>query len=238
MTMRIVDLSVPLADNMPRYPSPYLPPVQLKAVARHEKEARSAQVITCGTHVSTHVDAPFHAVPGGCTIEAIPLDRFFGSARVLRIRGRDKTTPITASDLSALGDLVRWEKLVIDTGWASRTWGTKEYFTEGPFLSRDAAEMLAELPRLHLIGMDFPNIDAANETVVGTPAPNHRIVLGKQIILLENLLHLEDVDDQIVLSAAPPQLTGGDGCPCRALAFFPVEAVARHLAGSVGSPRL
>lgn len=230
--MRIVDISVPLAHGMIRYPSPYLPEVELRAVARHETEARSAQVLTCGTHVSTHVDAPFHAVPHGRTLDKVPLDRWFGLAHVIRFPGRDETRPLDAADFQQFSGLADWEKVIIDTNWASRMWGTAEYFTDGPFLTRAAATMLAGLPKLHLLGMDFPNIDAADETVVGTPAPNHRIVLGREIILLENLLQLEQVDDVILLSTAPPRLVGGDGCPCRALAIFPVPDVVVALGGA------
>lgn len=225
--MKIVDLSVQLAHGMVRYPSPYLPEVQLTPVARHEKEARSAQVLVVGTHVSTHVDAPFHAVPTGITLDKVPLDRWFGPARILRVPGRDKHTPLDVVDLERFEDLDRWDKLVIETGWAKKHWGTLDYFTEGPFLTRAAANFIANLPKLHLLGMDFPNIDAANETVVGTPAPNHRIVLGREIILLENLLQLELVDDTFLLTTAPPRLIGGDGCPCRALAIFPLNDVGQ-----------
>lgn len=227
--MRIVDISAQLAHGMMRYPSPYLPEVQLTPVARHEREARSAQVLICGTHVSTHVDAPFHAVPDGITVDQVPLDRWFGPARVVRLTGRDKSSPLDANDFEEVADFAKWEKVIIDTGWAKKMWGTLEYFTEGPYLTRRAANALAALPKLHLLGMDFPNIDAASETVIGTPAPNHRIILGREIILLENLLQLEQVDDTILLSTAPPRLMGGDGCPCRALAMFPLAEVAGYV---------
>jgi kynurenine formamidase len=221
--VKIVDISVQLQENMPRYPSPYLPPVTLTPVARHETEARSAQVLNVGTHVSTHVDAPFHAVPGGRTIDEIQLDRWFGLARVLRFGDRDKDSPLDVSDFASIDGLADSEKIILDTGWSRRTWGGADYFIEGPFLTRAASQMLAGLSRLHLIGMDFPNIDAAGETVVSIPAPNHRIVLGREIILLENLIKLDEIDDVVVLLAAPPRLVGGDGCPVRALAVFPID---------------
>jgi arylformamidase len=221
----LVDLSVELQDNMPRYPSPYLPAVSLRSVARHATEGRSAQVLTVGTHVSTHVDAPYHADAAGATIDQIPLNRWFGVARVLRFGDRDKQRPLAASDFDA-HDLDDAEKIILDTGWSRRTWGTTEYFVGGPFLTRDAARLLARLPKLHLIGMDFPNIDAAHETVVGTPAPNHGLILGRGIVLLENLVRLHEIDDRVLLITPPARLVGGDGCPVRALAAFPVEGLS------------
>jgi arylformamidase len=227
--VKIVDISLPLANAMPRFPSPYLPDVRLTPVARHEKEKRSVHVLTCGTHVSTHVDAPYHMLPDGKKLDEIPPDRFFGPARILRFPGRDKSRPLDEADFKAFKDLDRWEKLVLDAGWATKTWGTQAYFTDGPHLTRAAAAFLAGLPRLHLLAMDFPNVDAKHETVPGLSAPNHVLLMTKGMVLLENLIHLESVDETFLLSAAPPRLVGGDGCPCRALAVFPLSEIPAGL---------
>lgn len=227
--MKIVDLSIPLAHAMPRYPSPYLPDVELRPVACHEKEARSVHVLSCGTHVSTHIDAPYHMVPDGKTLDQIPLSQLFGKARILRFAGHNKNRPLEVDDFRSIKDVRQYRKIVLDTGWASRMWGTKDYFTEGPHLTREAAIFLSHFPLLHLIGMDFPNVDSKAETIVGKPAPNHAILLTRGIVLLENLVHLERVDDLFVLSAMPPRLIGADGCPCRAVAFFPWDGFTDNL---------
>jgi arylformamidase len=227
--MKVIDISLPLASAMPRYPSPYLPDVQVTPAATHEKEGRSAHVLTFGTHVSTHIDAPFHAIPDGWTVDRIPPEFLIGVARIVRIPNKDQHTPLDQRDFEQIPGLETTEKLIVDTGWAKRTWGTKEYFTDGPFLTRDAAAFLARLPALHLIGSDFPNVDSKKDMVMGKPNPNHQILLGRNIILLENLLRLEEVEEDFFLSALPPRLEGGDGCPCRAVAIFPLRALASVL---------
>ncbi|MFQ5672162.1 MAG: cyclase family protein [Nitrospinales bacterium] len=224
--MVILDLSTFLANGMVQYPSPYMPKVQIKSVATHEKEARSAQSVTFGTHVATHIDAPFHAIPQGNTVDRIPLSQLVGPARILRFAARDKTSPLDVQEFEAMENLERCEKLILDTGWARQTWGSQEYFTEGPFLTPAATRYLADLPKLHLLGMDFPNIDSKDNMVIGKSAPNHLILLGRDIVLLENLLRLDEVDEWFFLSAAPPKLKGGDGCPCRAVAVFPLNELA------------
>ena len=83
---RLIDLSVGLSHHMQRYPSPYLPEVTVEPVATHEKEARSAQILTFGSHVSTHLDAPFHAIPSGISLEKIPLEQLIGPSRIVRFR--------------------------------------------------------------------------------------------------------------------------------------------------------
>jgi arylformamidase len=221
--MQMVDLSVDLADGMPRYPSAYLPPVSLVPVATHEKDARSAQVLTVGTHVSTHMDAPLHAIPGGRTIDQIPLDWTCGPATVVRIAGKDRNRPITASDLEGQANLLCAERIILDTGWAKAMWGTQEYFVNGPYLTRDAAKYVAGQRNLKLLGMDFANIDAAGDTVPGKPAPNHQLILANDLVLLENLLRLEELPTNIFLVSVPLKLVGGDGCVCRPVAFFPLE---------------
>jgi kynurenine formamidase len=224
MVRTIVDLSVELAHHMPRYPSPYLPEVTIEPAATHEVEKRSAQIVRFGTHVSTHLDAPLHSVPGGRSISDIPPEWLVGSARRIDLTqgGFNRSNPISQSDLAAAGLQANDEdvRLILDTGWSVRTWGTAEYFTGGAFITRDAAEYFRGLPNLRILGMDFPNVDAPHETVMGTVAPNHRILLGNEIILLENLVNLERLPHRFELFIGVPRLVGGDGCPCRALAIF------------------
>jgi arylformamidase len=220
--MKIVDLSAELAHHMVRYPSAYLPEVEVVPAATHAKDGRAAHILTFGTHVSTHIDAPFHAIPDGKTVDQLPLSCLIGPAHILRLGMRDKTSPLDVSDFERIAGLERYEKIILETGWG-RKWGTKEYFTEGPFLTPDASRFLAKLPKLHLLGMDFPNVDCCQDMVKGKPAPNHQIILGREIVMLENLLRLDEVDDDFLLSANPPRLVGGDGCPCRAVALFPLS---------------
>lgn len=214
--MKLIDLSVELAHDMPRYPSPYLPPVSVVAAATHEIEKRSAQIITFGTHTSTHIDAPFHAIPDGNTVDQIPLHQLVGEALALRI----PTNGIIECNAFEKVNLATCKKLILITGWAKEKWGSDEYFTRGPYLSHEAALYLSKLPELHLLGMDFPNVDSASETIMGKIAPNHKTLLGKNIILLENLQRVEELTNSFTIVAAPPKLTGGDGCPCRAFAII------------------
>lgn len=217
---KIIDLSVGLAHHMPRYPSAYLPEVTVEPAASHEKEARSAQILSFGSHVSTHLDAPFHALPEGKSLDQLPLSQLIGTASMIRLdANHNRSNPIDESDFQNISNRDSVEKLVIDTGWARDTWGTEEYFTQGPWLTRSAARCLAAMPRLHLLGMDFPNVDSAEDTKMGTPAPNHNILLGSNILLLENLINLEKVSDEFFLFGAPVAVKGGDGFPVRAVAL-------------------
>jgi kynurenine formamidase len=158
-----------------------------------------------------------------------------GPARVIRIPGKSKEKPIGAEDLRPFKGLETEERLLLDTGWLEATWGGQDYFTEGPYLTPDAAHFIADLPKLKLLAMDFPNIDSTADMIVGKPAPNHQIILKKPVLLLENLNNFSQLPDRILLIAMPPKLTGGDGCPCRVAGLFPLNDVAAWLSKS-GAP--
>ncbi len=217
--MKFIDLSAEISHGMVRHPAPHLPPVEITQVATHEKQKRSVQRISFGTHVSTHIDAPLHAIPGGDSIETIPLDTLCGVSALIHLKGVGKNNPIDVSHLTPFKALLDENiRVIFDTGWAKETWGKKSYFTEGPFLTHAAADYLSNF-NIKMLGMDFPNIDSNEDTVPGVPAPNHNIILGKGTILLENLLNLHLIDAAIFkLTALPLRLVGGDGCPCRAIA--------------------
>ncbi|MBM3567471.1 MAG: cyclase family protein [Alphaproteobacteria bacterium] len=217
--MELIDLTVELAHGMVRHPAPHLPPVEIVPVATHEVQKRSVQKVTFGTHVSTHIDAPLHAIPGGQTIDCVPLDTLCGPAALVRIAKPGKDQPIDRVDLEPHQRLLTTAKrVIVETGWLQQTWGRREYFTEGTYLTRDAARYLAGF-KIALFGMDFPNIDSNAETKPGIPAPNHNIMLGTGMVLLENLTNLWRIPgESFELIALPLRLVGGDGCPCRAVA--------------------
>ncbi len=224
---RVIDLSVPISHGMPRYPSAYLPDVSLVDAASHEKERRAAQILTIGTHAATHIDAPYHADPDGPAIDKISPRTFIGPAAVLRLGERDRRSPIGIDDLQTWDGWSRYCRVLFDTGWSRQTWGKKEYFTQGPFLSKDAARWLVDQNDLALLGMDFPNVDSIEDMAMGTRAPNHYTLLHAGILLLENLIRLEELDDAFLLACPPLGLVGGDAGHCRALAVTPLHGLSQ-----------
>jgi kynurenine formamidase len=220
--MRFIDLTAELAHGMVRHPAPHLPPVEMVPVATHEKDKRLVHRVSFGTHVSTHFDAPSHAIEGGASIDEIAIEVFCGTAALIRFDDATKQNPIDVPQLEASRDLLeRNRRVVFETGWAQKQWGSAEYFTQGPFLTREASQYLAGFD-LELLGMDFPNVDCDGETRPGIQAPNHGILLRTGLVLLENLLNLEQIEaSEFRLIALPLRLIGGDGCPCRAVAEVP-----------------
>lgn len=86
--MKIIDLTMPLHTGMPVYPGD--PEVSIELVQTHEKEGWDMRRIQINAHDGTHVNAPIHMVPGGKTLDDMPLDLFCGPARIY-----SATSPMT-----------------------------------------------------------------------------------------------------------------------------------------------
>ena len=145
-------------------------------------------------HNGTHVDAPFHFLAGGNTIEKITLDAFVGDCYVAYHEG-DVTADDAASILEKAKSVGALERILI-AGKATVT--------------SEAAQVFAQ-SKIKLIGNESQTVGPED-----APMEVHKILLGADVVLLEGIV-LTDVDEgKYFLSAAPLNLAGCDGAPCRA----------------------
>lgn len=79
--MSIIDLSTPLYSGMDVYPGD--PEVKIAIEHTYEAEGWQLRQMTLGSHTGTHVDAYSHMHQGKASIDQIPLERFFGRAKVV-----------------------------------------------------------------------------------------------------------------------------------------------------------
>jgi len=152
----------------------------------------------------------YHFIDDGKMLDQMPLDWFYGPARLLRIpkQARDE---ITVDDFKPFEErLVKGAKIVYETGW-HRNFGAENFFTDFPSMTLDAAEYLASRV-LRLIGMDRP-----------TPSQDwyeaHHILLGEEIVIVESLTGLDQLPDEFVFMGFPLNIKGRDGSPIRAVAM-------------------
>lgn len=80
--MTIVDLSQTLKTGMKVYPGD--PIVKIVQVHNLNHEGWRLKNLSLGSHTGTHVDAFAHMDKDGDTLDKIPLDKFFGSAVVVK----------------------------------------------------------------------------------------------------------------------------------------------------------
>lgn len=142
-------------------------------------------------HNGTHIDAPFHFLGDGRTVEQMDLDTFVGDCFVARHDG-------DVSGLDAKGILARAE-------------GAGRILIAGDItVTAEAAEIFAR-SGIKLLGNEGQTVGPAD-----APMQVHRILLRQGIALLEGIV-LENIPEgRYFLSAAPLNLAGAEGAPCRA----------------------
>ena len=218
----LIDLTLTLgSDRVSLVPG--LVGVEVESIQTHATHARSNQKLCLATHIGTHVDAPFHFVDGAATIENMPLEKYAGPALLLDLRPVARgQSPLSVAELEEAGanpESVKGNIVVLFTGWAEAESGGPRFYGHGPYLSTEGAAFLAECDA-NAVAVDFP-IDKHPDTPLSTikDFPVHRLLLGRNIPLIENLINLDKlVGRRFELWALPLKLQGGDGAATRAVA--------------------
>lgn len=150
--------------------------------------------ISMCVHNGTHVDAPFHFINDGKTIDKTELSLYVGDCYVTRREGE-----LTSADVVDIMESAR------EAGAAKRI-----LIAGNAVVTADAARAFAQ-SGICLIGNE-------SQTVGPEDAPKevHLILLGAGIVLLEGIVLTDVPEGKYFLSAAPLNLGGCDGAPCRA----------------------
>jgi len=105
--------------------------------------------------------------------------------------------------------------VLVHTGWAAH-WGSEQYFDNHPFLTRDAAQLLAD-SGASLVGIDSYNIDDTADLA----RPAHSILLRAGIPIVEHLCNLEALPDRdFKFFAVPVKVKGIGTFPVRAFGLL------------------
>ena len=201
------------------FPTHWHPVVEITILGRHGIEGRETRKVVLGTHIGTHADAPRHFIPNGQTIDEIPLDVLIGPATVVDFTGCQPLQPIDIADLEQKLHGKIPARLILRTGW-SEYFGNLKFYNEYPFLSENAAQWLVE-KGVRLIAMDTPSPDNPAHSR-GTPkdSPNHKVLLGAEVVLVEYLANLKSLTaPEVELIVLPLKLKGCDGSPARCVAI-------------------
>ena len=148
-------------------------------------------------HNGTHVDAPFHFIGNGKKIDELSLSSLVGYAYVLTHNG-----VITECDAENMISLIK----------ESSPRAVKRILVKGKAeLSLAAAERLVK-EEIYLFGNESQTVGPEN-----APMEVHKVLLGANVVLLEGIRLSEVEDGEYILFAAPINLAGADGAPCRAV---------------------
>lgn len=209
--MALIDLSRTIYGGMPRIP--VLPEVEFDPVHRIDKgNPLNTSVLRIATHAGTHVDAPWHFVPNGKTIDQIPLEDLFGAGVVVSV-SRGAGEEITVADLQK-ADVREGDIVLIHTGWGDK-FETHEYH-DHPYLSDDAARWLVGR-KVKMMGLDAITPDMpTGRRPQGFTYPVHHILLENGVLIIENLANLDQVAGRRVhVYAFPLKIRGSDAGQAR-----------------------
>ena len=147
-------------------------------------------------HNGTHVDAPLHFIDKAKSIDRIDLNRFIGYAYVAVHEG-----PILAADA---------ERILQTAGECDPRAAERILVKGKATVTAEAAKVFAARG-IKLFGNESQTVGSEN-----APMEVHLIMLGAEIVLLEGI-RLADVEEGVyILHAAPLNLGGAEGAPCRA----------------------
>ncbi len=145
-------------------------------------------------HNGTHVDAPYHFIEDGKTIDRLPLETFVGPCWVARHEGE-----IGAADAEAMlreAEGCGADRRILIAGRAVVTEAAARVFADRGVL---------------LLGNESQTVGPED-----APMQVHRILLGAGCVLLEGIVLTGVEEGRYELHAAPLNLGGCDGAPCRA----------------------
>jgi arylformamidase len=204
-TRRYYDISLNLSSETVRWvAAPDLEFVERRRISRGD--ATNASAVTMSVHSGTHVDAPFHFVPDGATIDALPLEGFIGPALVQAIAAERYITEEHVNAIE-LGDITR----VLFKTRNSALLRKPAYDPDFVAFSLGAARALVNRG-VSLVGLDYLSVAHADEQV-----SVHRAFLDHGVILLEGVDLLDIEPGRYELICFPLRLRGSDGAPCRAV---------------------
>lgn len=148
-------------------------------------------------HNGTHIDAPFHFIKDGKTVDSIGLDTFIGMAYVAEHNGI-----VSADDATEM----------LEKAKKQNSEAAKRILIKGEAeVSAEAAKVFAE-SNILLLGNESQTVGPEN-----APMEVHLILLGAGVVLLEGIRLSEVSEGVYFLNAAPLNLSGSDGSPCRAI---------------------
>ena len=174
------------------------PAPEKKLIYSTEKgDACNLTAFSMCAHNGTHIDAPFHFIKDGRTVDAIRLETFVGMAYVAEHRGI-----LSGSD--AMKILEKAKELDPEAARRILIKGAAE-------VSTDAAVVFASEGIL-LLGNESQTVGPED-----APMEVHLILLGAGTVLLEGIRLAEVPEGVYFLNAAPLNLSGADGSPCRAI---------------------
>jgi arylformamidase len=209
--VRIFDVTVPVSETTPIQPGE--PRIRIEKLSQLTLgDPANSSHIKLGTHSGTHVDAPFHAIQQGLTVDKLPLDLLMGPAFVAEV-DQLQGDVVDVFDLARLHFPKETTRLLIKTR-NSHLWenGFTEFERDYVSLAPQTAQWLVRRG-IQLLGWDYLSVDAFGVREQRA----HQTLLEAGVVLVEGLDLSRVPAGPCHLICLPLKLKDGDGAPARVL---------------------
>ena len=146
-------------------------------------------------HNGTHVDAPLHFYEDGKSVDQMSLEHFVGECFVAEASGSIGSQE--AYQILEKANALKAQKRILIKGEA--------------VVTEEAAQIFADADLL-LVGVESQSVGPEK-----APMRVHKILLGQNVALLEGLVLENAREGKYLLNAAPLNIRGFEGSPCRAI---------------------
>ncbi len=206
-TQHWIDISVPLYSGMVHWPDN--PPCEIELVMNIDYgDPCNLSRLSMGVHTGTHMDAPFHFIQSGKSIDTMPFEATIGPARVLEI---NDPQAIKIEELEPYA-IQPGERILFKTSNSTRAWQSATFVEDFIYISHEAAQYLAE-KQVQTVGVDYLSVGGYR---IDGPE-THRALLGAGIWIIEGL-NLSTVQaGAYELLCLPLKMMGAEGAPARAI---------------------
>lgn len=203
-----------------------------------DKEFLTLDTVTWNSHMGTHLDAPIHygSLCEGKTprsVDQLPLDWFYRPGVCLDLRYKKPQESITQEDiehaLKATGHTLQPFDIVLISTGTDKRWGTAQYFSLAPGMSREATEWLLDRG-VKVIGIDTYGFDRPLQSMLADfwrtkdrryLWPAHFLGREREYIQIERLANLDQLPPTgFQLACFPLRVKGLDASWIRAVAIL------------------
>lgn len=174
--MELIDLTHTIEIPMPVYPGDEEPTVTQTAFLK--QDGYNDFSLSSGMHVGTHIDAPLHFLAKGVKISETPVQNFFGRGRLI-----DAREQLTIHEGLLKGMDIKAHDIVLVLTGMDKQYRKHGYFENYPEVTEGFAQALIG-KKVGMLGVDSCSPDKE-------PYEIHKMLLGENILIAENLTRLD-----------------------------------------------
>jgi kynurenine formamidase len=237
MARRLIDLSMPVHNDMVAFPRVVRPAIAMYETWREFAERIGAAahgvdwltascIVVTGDHIGTHIDSLRHLRDDAPGPEGIPLEYCYGDGVCLDFRHIERGAGITLADVKAALSKINYtikplDIVLIHTG-AGAIQNSEAYLREQCGMTAEATHWFLD-QGVKVLGIDAitfdPPVWAMFERKQFWEA--HRVMLEREYYHLENMTNLDQLPPYgFTLSLFPVKWVNATAAPVRAVAII------------------